>query len=722
MPGGKNQNDAENPTHVDHGGRAFVTGYGFDRQISRGGSRKSGQKKPNLPVTFIPTAVTAAAIDTSAGDTKFTKLPLTVSGEVGHYEGDVSSKTGLPEGDGSFRCANGFTYVGGWSNGLPFGHGIRYDANGTETDGTWEAGVVTSVSHTRTLKERFKNGPMERIAYFKSVGYTLFEPYSQNYAWGSLGYAIVLILSVIASVNFKLTKPSKWVLPVAVSLFLQIAIWIWLALHWWMYATPSATLRSLAVNAVIMLIPITFVYMGATLNSDVWGELVTGYEMWFYGICTCVVAFVYGLCFVWCFYIGLPGSIKDRKEKAKAAFDDGMWDGYVDMWANLTRPVVCDILLGVGGGSMVAWEIMCIISGPEVDERLDNTTLNTFYPLHYYGLAQAITCLFGGVSLAVMRVFPYFNRANPGEVSLKDLYAPTVSYIPCQLACCIFNVKCAVCFFGFGRSLTELKAVGIWMILYGVWLALVMGLMNWGRWIAGLKRPGLFVNDDAKIYDGIWKDLFLQTETDVAELARVCDGLSTPNGHPEQPLEKKSAFKNFLDLFRRAKLLDPHVQKKSTLWASSAAEQDIPSAGGPTSAKPIRAPVKTHERAIQKVWRSYSGQVAPLMDLSRACIVCNSVPQLVHILKCIDQDEDVTLLRYKNRLNPEYDSSKSGGYRDLSLNLKFTDHYEANVSKNDEERWGGMVFEVQLIIKAMFDVKTAEGHSNYRKFRDLAVA
>ena len=110
------------------------------------------------------------------------------------------------------------------------------------------------------------------------------------------------------------------------------------------------------------------------------------------------------------------------------------------------------------------------------------------------------------------------------------------------------------------------------------------------------------------------------------------------------------------------------------------------------------------------------------MDLSRVCIVCRSVAQLIHVLKTIEQDQDVLVLRYKNRLDQNYASETSGGYRDFSMNLKFTDQYEAQAVSTDKERWDGLVFEVQLIIEQMYKVKTAEGHDNYRKFRDLCVS
>ena len=62
------------------------------------------------------------------------------------------------------------------------------------------------------------------------------------------------------------------------------------------------------------------------------------------------------------------------------------------------------------------------------------------------------------------------------------------------------------------------------------------------------------------------------------------------------------------------------------------------------------------------------------------------------------------MVRVKNRMDPNYDSSISAGYRDVALNLRIV---------NDETKDLGVethVCEVQLILKAFAELKVRYPH------------
>ncbi len=63
--------------------------------------------------------------------------------------------------------------------------------------------------------------------------------------------------------------------------------------------------------------------------------------------------------------------------------------------------------------------------------------------------------------------------------------------------------------------------------------------------------------------------------------------------------------------------------------------------------------------------------MSKLLDVCRQSIVFESVMDIATCLNAISDDEDVSIVRIKNRLDLDYDSSLSAGYRDVCVNLRF---------------------------------------------------
>ena len=87
------------------------------------------------------------------------------------------------------------------------------------------------------------------------------------------------------------------------------------------------------------------------------------------------------------------------------------------------------------------------------------------------------------------------------------------------------------------------------------------------------------------------------------------------------------------------------------------------------------------------------------MDLCRQSIAFDSVADLALCLRVMEDDPEVQLARIKNRMDPAYPSLLSGGYRDVSVNLRI-------VSARTKGLGLAMhVCEVQLILKRFAEVK-----------------
>jgi hypothetical protein len=80
--------------------------------------------------------------------------------------------------------------------------------------------------------------------------------------------------------------------------------------------------------------------------------------------------------------------------------------------------------------------------------------------------------------------------------------------------------------------------------------------------------------------------------------------------------------------------------------------------------------VKSRKRAIEKLYRSYNCDVSRLLDCCRKSIVFDGINDLLTCMKAITTDPECKVVRAKNRLRPDYDSSVTAGYRDVVLNLQ----------------------------------------------------
>jgi hypothetical protein len=91
--------------------------------------------------------------------------------------------------------------------------------------------------------------------------------------------------------------------------------------------------------------------------------------------------------------------------------------------------------------------------------------------------------------------------------------------------------------------------------------------------------------------------------------------------------------------------------------------------------------------------------VSRLLDLCRQSIYFESLAGVAACLNAIAIDGDASVVRVKNRLDPELDAAASAGYRNLAVNLRLA---------SPEARALGVethVCEVQLLLVSMAAIK-----------------
>ena len=84
--------------------------------------------------------------------------------------------------------------------------------------------------------------------------------------------------------------------------------------------------------------------------------------------------------------------------------------------------------------------------------------------------------------------------------------------------------------------------------------------------------------------------------------------------------------------------------------------------------------------------------------------------QVLACLEGIIGDSSLRVLRIKARLSPDFDSNKSGGYRDVLMNIQFP---------GAEGELSLFIFEVQLHLQPFLDLKRLGGHKTYEVVRTL---
>jgi hypothetical protein len=100
--------------------------------------------------------------------------------------------------------------------------------------------------------------------------------------------------------------------------------------------------------------------------------------------------------------------------------------------------------------------------------------------------------------------------------------------------------------------------------------------------------------------------------------------------------------------------------------------------------------------------------VSRLLDLCRQSIIFESIDDLATCLRTIDNDPDVHILRIKNRLDPNYNSLTTAGYRDVELNMLISNQATVDLGINTH------VCEMQLIHQPYAELKVIQHSSQIR--------
>eukprot|EP00929_Paragymnodinium_shiwhaense_P065453 TRINITY_DN32803_c0_g5_i3.p1 TRINITY_DN32803_c0_g5~~TRINITY_DN32803_c0_g5_i3.p1 ORF type:complete len:313 (-),score=41.14 TRINITY_DN32803_c0_g5_i3:350-1288(-) len=276
---------------------------------------------------------------------------------------------------------------------------------------------------------------------------------------------------------------------------------------------------------------------------------------------------------------------------------------------------------------------------------------------------------------------------------------------------------CVVVYLG-DESLEHLKSIASRMVL-----PLVMILALQFRRHFNKRKAWQVVAEDADSYDLLWGEISQRHADSVTRLSEaskqvmadidkaVSEGPQCHLCDAENlrrtllPYKRRQAGRLLQSLsslpllFAQAAVIDVHFQRKCAEWATDVGTH-------------MAGLIKQPSRAVQKVWRVYNGNPQSLVDLVRASIVCDTPEQVLTVLRKVQADSAVRILRIKNRFDPHFDSIVSGGYRNLALNVII---FDADSLAGCAERH---ICELQIGLREMQALKTEGGHRRFVAFRD----
>jgi hypothetical protein len=94
-------------------------------------------------------------------------------------------------------------------------------------------------------------------------------------------------------------------------------------------------------------------------------------------------------------------------------------------------------------------------------------------------------------------------------------------------------------------------------------------------------------------------------------------------------------------------------------------------------------------------------ETSHLVDICRQTIIFEDMSSLAECMRVIRLDQEVSVVRIKNRLDPAYNARLSAGYRDVAINMTMASYQTLAMGLEKH------VCEVQLILLPMYQLKVS---------------
>jgi hypothetical protein len=275
------------------------------------------------------------------------------------------------------------------------------------------------------------------------------------------------------------------------------------------------------------------------------------------------------------------------------------------------------------------------------------------------------------------------------------VFAPQ-AFIMAYVCLCDESIWLPVCFYG-GCTFVLVGVMNSYLLGEGPFLNVIgMGsaMFAWTVFSRAWHHALLFRAKRAlrpfrKQYDDAWKPIKETQQQELLELAAFV------RGHPTK--RKAQVHPGIETLMKVSRSLNPWYQVVVASWAKEL---------GLTYEE---APLKKRARVLEKVERSYKGDVQQVLDLVRASIIVNTVQEARQALELVLCKAGVSMI--KCRYDLDYDGEATNGYRDINMQLCF--------SELRDTPFEDFVFELQIVLSSFFKIKSEGQHEKYIHCRNL---
>eukprot|EP00285_Hemiselmis_virescens_P009409 CAMPEP_0173379784 /NCGR_PEP_ID=MMETSP1356-20130122/2596_1 /TAXON_ID=77927 ORGANISM="Hemiselmis virescens, Strain PCC157" /NCGR_SAMPLE_ID=MMETSP1356 /ASSEMBLY_ACC=CAM_ASM_000847 /LENGTH=703 /DNA_ID=CAMNT_0014333185 /DNA_START=14 /DNA_END=2122 /DNA_ORIENTATION=+ len=268
-----------------------------------------------------------------------------------------------------------------------------------------------------------------------------------------------------------------------------------------------------------------------------------------------------------------------------------------------------------------------------------------------------------------------------------------------------------------GSNALTLSRLGVGLF-QGSWV-LVLLIMN----MRVKNQCRVLAQPDKKTYDDIWEDVgskegeILYTLKELVQSMNSTRGGKFKNKIPRQLKMDGTPVQSLDHLYAQAAVVEWLLRDKVWQWGkihrgmfhSHSTKGVLLRASNPEfSSVDVAWPgVKGVKRAVEKVARRYKDDASYLVDIARNSIIFECIQDICVCIQTICSDKDVVVERIKNRMDPDYDTELSAGYRDVCINLRIATEWTEHMGVSTH------VCEVQLLLTRIAKNKTEQGHRRY---------
>lgn len=206
----------------------------------------------------------------------------------------------------------------------------------------------------------------------------------------------------------------------------------------------------------------------------------------------------------------------------------------------------------------------------------------------------------------------------------------------------------------------------------------------------------MLVREDRASYGEIWKNIIhgdYEYLIDVHYLLKNLRTLAPSNGIVQQKMDIRGNYKLLQDAVEAKDALRKFMSDLAASWSDKT--------------RP-KVEINSLSRICEKAARCYDGDFSRLLDIVRGYIVFSDGAAMLDGIRSIlgrSDNDDIEILRVRNRMHPDKPDEDGGGYRNIIMNIRLRGYEH--------------ICELQITMRAVNQMRIRNANEQrYRMFRN----